>query len=128
MDTQQLSVRREINSSDAPLMFTTALAGVGKTTVISALLYAAIQSYCRNNEMDLNKVVLILLPSRELREDLARGIVGNVFKQEVVLWLGRPPKTPGLGMWDDLLQEGIRARQADTWNALGRLKTGFRSS
>ena len=83
LGTQQLSVSRETNNSDAPLMFITALAGVGKTAVISALLYAAIQSYCRNAEEELNKVVLIILPSLELREDLVRDIVATLSSKKL---------------------------------------------
>jgi hypothetical protein len=76
-------------------MFTTALAGVGKTAAINALLYAATQSYCRSNEMDLSKVVLIILPSRELREDLVRDIVGNVFQARRCPLVGPPANNIG---------------------------------
>ena len=73
---------------------------------------AAASSYQANNPEDDDKVLLVLLPSRELREDLARDIIGNdVFLQQEILWLGRPPTGSALGMWDELLQDRLKEIQ-----------------
>ena len=92
LDAEQKNVCLALNQADVPLFFINALAGVGKTALLNSILYAATSSYKANSPADDDKVLLVLLPSRELREDLARDIIGNdVFLQQEILWLGRPP-------------------------------------
>ena len=106
-----------------PLFFINALAGVGKTALLNSILYAATLSYQANSPEDDDKVLLVLLPSRELREDLARDIIGNdVFLQQEILWLGRPPTDSALGMWDELLQDRLKEIQAEAWSQLDQIK------
>ena len=71
-------------------------------------------------------MLLVLLPSRELREDLARDIIGNhVFLQQEILWLGRPPTDSALGMWDELLQDRLKEIQIEAWRKLHQIKEDF---
>ena len=86
-------------------------------------MYAATSGYKANSPQDDDNVLLVLLPSRELREDLARDIIGNdVFLQQEILWLGRPPTDSALGMWDELLQDRLKEIQAEAWSQLGQIK------
>ena len=123
LDVEQKNVCLALNQADVPLFFINALAGVGKTALLNSILYAATLSYQANSPEDDDKVLLVLLPSRELREDLARDIIGNdVFSQQEILWLGRPPTGSALGMWDELLQDRLKEIQAEAWSQLDQIK------
>ena len=123
LDAEQTNVCLALNQADVPLFFINALAGVGKTALLNSILYAATSSYKANNPADVDKVLLVLLPSRELREDLARDIIGNdVFLQQEILWLGRPPAGSTLGMWDELLQDRLKEIQIEAWRKLHQIK------
>ena len=70
-----------------------------------------------------NKVVLVLVPNRELKEDLCQDVInaGN-FHDTEVLWLGRPPPGRDDGLWDERLADSMRELQKYTWQKLDSLK------
>ena len=90
LDTEQRSVCDQINKSNAGLFYINAMAGVGKTSLINAILYGAPMNY--KGLEHKRKVVLVLVPSRELRYDHCQDVPNTgVFDDTEVLWLGRPP-------------------------------------
>ena len=90
LGTEQRSVCDHINISNAGLIYINARADVGKTSLITAILYGAATNYTGLEHN--SKVVLVLVPSRELREDLCQDVIKTgVFDDTEVLWLGRPP-------------------------------------
>ena len=81
--------------------------GVGKTSLINAILFGAAMHYKRPEHK--NKVVLVLVPSRELRYDLCQDVLNTgVFDDTEVLWLGRPPLGRTDGLWEDRLADSMR--------------------
>ena len=67
-DHEQLAVLQTINSlPDQSMMFVRALAGTGKTAVANGIIFACLKS---RRVKDFEQAVLILLPSRVLREDI----------------------------------------------------------
>jgi hypothetical protein len=98
LDTEQRSVCDQINRSNAGTFYINALVGVGKTSLINAILFGAAMNYKRPEHK--NKVVLVLVPSRELRSDLCQDVLNTgVFDDKEVLWLGRPPPGRTDGPW-----------------------------
>ena len=65
LGTEQRNVCNQINMSNASVFYLHALACVGKTSLINAILYGAAMNY--KGLEHKNKVVLVLVPSRELR-------------------------------------------------------------
>ena len=61
LDTEQRSVRNDINMSNTSVFYINALAGVGNTSLINAILYGAAMNY--KGLEHKNKVVLVLVPS-----------------------------------------------------------------
>ncbi len=99
-----------INMSNARVFYINALAGVGKTSLINAILYGAALN-CKGLEHKI-KVVLVLVPSRELKEDLCQYVINTgVFDDTEVLWLGRPPPGRDDGIWNDRLAVSMREPQ-----------------
>ena len=87
LDTEQRSVCNDISMSNASVFYINALAGVGKTSLINAILYGAAMNY--KGLEHKNKVVLVLVPSRELREDLCQDVINTgICDDTEVLWLG----------------------------------------
>jgi superfamily II DNA/RNA helicase len=60
--------------SDRSLVYLKAAAGVGKTSVIDAMLYAVIRSYA-SQAASQQHVALVLVPNRELRFDICQDLV-----------------------------------------------------
>ena len=109
------------NMSNAGVFYINALAGVGNTSLINAILYGAAMNY--KGLEHKNKVVLVLVPSRELREDLCQYVINTgIFDDTEVLWLGRPPLGRDDGIWDERLADSMRELQQDTWQKLDSLK------
>jgi hypothetical protein len=107
------------------MFYIKALAGVGKTALLNAILFSVAQKYQKDNCLD--KVVLVLVPSRELRHDLCQDIIAaNAFPPEAVLWLGRPPEGRD-GLWDELLEDRLKELQQETWKQLDELKNSLRT-
>ena len=74
----------KINSTIVSLVYSHALAGVGKTLLINAILYGAAMNY--KGQGHNNKVVLVLVPSRELKYDLCQDVLNTgVFDDTEVL-------------------------------------------
>jgi len=61
-------VCNDINMSNASVFYINALAGVGKTSLINAILHGAAMNFKGLEHQ--SKVVLVLVPSRELMDDL----------------------------------------------------------
>ena len=121
LDTEQRSMCDQINMSNAGVFYINALAGVGKTSLINAILYGAAMNY--KGLAHKNKAVLVLVPSREVREDLCQDVINTgIFDDTEVLWLGRPPLGRDDGMWADRLAVSMRELQKDTWQKLDNLK------
>ena len=77
-----------------------------------------------------NKVMLVLVPSRELSHDLCQNVINTgSFGEAAVLWLGRPPLGRTDGLWDEHVADSIRHLQKDTLKKLyalkAQLKTGL---
>ena len=97
----------QINRSNAGMFYINALAGVGKTSLINAILFGAAMNY--KGQKHKNKVVLVLVPSRELRYDLCQDVLNTgVFDDTEVLWLGRPPPGRTDGVLEDRLADPMR--------------------
>jgi hypothetical protein len=121
LDTEQRSVCDHINTSSASLIYINAKAGVGKTSLINAIFYGAAMKY--KGLEHKHKVVLVLVPSWELREDLCQYVINTgVFDDTEALWLERPPLGRDDGMWDGRLADSMRELQKDTWQKLDSLK------
>ena len=121
LDTEQRSVCDQLNRSNSGMFYINALAGVGKTSLINAILFGAAMNYKRPEHK--NKVVLVLVPSRELRYDLCQDVLNTgVFDDTEVLWLGRPPPGRTDGLWEDRLADSMRELQKDTLQNLDNLK------
>ena len=72
------------------MFYINALAGVGKTSLINAILFGAAMNY--KGLEHKNKVVFVLVPSRELRDDFCQDVLNTgVVDDTAVIWLGRPP-------------------------------------
>ena len=83
--------------SNADVFYINALAGVGKTSLINAILYGAAINY--KGLAHKNKVVLVLVPSRELKEDLCQDEINtDICDDTEVLWSGRPPPGRDVGI------------------------------
>ena len=71
----------------------------------------------------MNKVVLVLVPSRELREGLCQDVINTgVFDDTEVLWPGRPPLGRDDGIWDERLAESTRELQQIYMAEAGQLE------
>ena len=122
LDDEQLNILEKINVSKSPLFCIKPLAGVGKTVVARAILFALLTSFEKTTTTD---AVVLLLPSRELREDLVRELLLSLAKSnnEAVLWLGRPPSGLNrLGTPDTILTDRIRNLQHAAWTQLADLQ------
>ena len=98
LDPEQRNVCDHINTSTVGMFYINALAGVGKTSLITAILFWAAMNYKGQGH---NEVVLVLVPSRELRYDLCQDVLNTgVFDDTEVLWLGRPPPGRTYGIWE----------------------------
>ena len=107
LESEQRSVCDQINRSSAGIIYISALAGVGKTSLINAILFGAAMAYKRPEHK--HKVVLVLVPGRELRYDLCQDVLNTgVFDDKEVLWLGRPPLGRTQGLWEDRLVDSMR--------------------
>ena len=121
LDPEQRNVCDQINTSTAGMFYINALAGVGKTSLINAVLLGAAMNY--KGQGHNNKVVLVLVPSRELKYDLCQDVLNTgVFDDTEVLWLGRPPPGRTDGIWEDCLADSMRELQKDTLQKLDSLK------
>ena len=121
LDPEQRNVCDQINMSNASLIYINAKAGVGKTSLINAILYGAAMHY--KGLEHKRKVVLVLVPSRELRYDHCQDVPNTgVFDDTEVLWLGRPPPGRTNGLWEDRLADSMRELKKDTLQTLDSLK------
>ena len=82
LDREQRSVCDHINMSNASLIYINANAGVGNTSLINAILYGAAMNY--KGLEHKNKVVLVLVPSRELRYDLCQDVLNTGYGSALV--------------------------------------------
>jgi hypothetical protein len=90
---EQMNICASSEASDSPRFYIKALAGVGKTALrlLNTIRFSVAHCYKQNPE-DNNKVIIVLVPSRELRHDLRQDVINTgVFQSEAMLWLGRPP-------------------------------------
>ena len=76
LDKEQQKVCEVVNTAEEAIFHVQSAAGVGKTMLLHILLYGLVRGYEKKTEGP-KKVALVLLPSRELREDLAQDILGN---------------------------------------------------
>ena len=117
LDGEQVGVIRRIDASDKALFYIKASAGVGKTSVINSLSFSLSRRYGGTS-----KVVLVLVPNRELRHDICQDVASNVLKTENLLWLGRPPPGRPDGLWDDILDARLKDMQKETYASLDMIK------
>ena len=107
LDTEQRSVCDQINKSNAGMCYINALACVGKTSLINAILFGAAMNY--KGLAHKNQVALVLVPSRELRYDLCQDVLNaKIFEDEEVLWLRPPPLGRTDALWEDRLVDSMR--------------------
>ena len=123
LDDEQRAVINALNTESAATLFQIeALAGVGKSLVMQAILHCFVQT------AGPKEAIVVLLPSRELREDMVKDVLSIPgFPQENLLWMGRPPSSGGVGLWDDLLAATVKEMQAPTHQKLADLQAGIRS-
>ena len=90
--------------------FVRALAGVGKTAISSVIQFACTQHYTMDPVTHADSCVVVLYPTRELREDLAReALAQSLLQQDQLMWLGRPAReTSTLPMWDEHAERLIK--------------------
>ena len=100
----------QINRSHAGMFYIHALAGAGKRSLINAILYGVAMNY--KGPEHKNQVVLVLVPNRELKEDLCQDVINTgIFNDMEVIWLGRPPPGRDDGLWDERLADSMSELQ-----------------
>jgi hypothetical protein len=100
LDLDQRAALETMNQVECPMFHVRALAGTGKTVLALAILYSLVRSY--KNCADSDKAVLLLLPSRELREDIILELKGSrLFDPSELMWFGRPASQCRLPQWED---------------------------
>ena len=74
-----------------------------------------------------NKVMLVLVPGRELSHDLCQYAINTgSFGEAAVLWLRRPPLGRTAGLWDECVADSIRHIQKQKLYATqAQRKTGL---
>ena len=131
LDEQQrhavLTVR---STTDTSLFFVEALAGVGKSALLQAFVYSLVADYAKRPECRDN-VVAVMVPTRELREDLLQELLGHphIFPPESMLWLGRPPTSQPKGTtWDEVLAQELEKQEHPARELLAECKKNMQEA
>ena len=108
-DSHQRKALHHMNAATDTAFFVRALAGVGKTAVSAVIQFACTKRYMEDHA---DSCVVVLFPSRELREDLVQEALAQAaIPQEKLMWLGRPSRpTSTLPMWDQHVAKLFKCR------------------
>ena len=117
LSPDQLGAFDFLNEQKMPVMLIKALSGTGKSTIATMIVEACYETDAARDE---NGAVVILGPSRQLRDEHALGAhftsqagssTGDVCTR--VLWLGRESDQGQLGTWDQQAWVKVEAILAD---------------
>ena len=124
---------RDANTTDNPIIKTTALAGTGKTMLVGVMLEAFLRHLPKNG------AIFIFVPGRALRDEhvqsdeFAGALKRGTYGENAVVWLGRQAEgTDALAEWETALNKkvdeqmeasrsGLRAIEVDLSQRMRRL-------
>jgi len=114
----QLEVFKRINETEKHVIVLNSLAGTGKTSAVSILLEALLEKIA---DKPGRPVILMLQPSRQLRNDAVQETLDFLAKEDVtqkVFWLGRASAQGSLEEWEAKLEEEVNNAMKDELSIL----------
>ena len=107
----QLDVFDTVKTTRKHIFAIDSLAGTGKTAVLSVLIEALLKQYSHVPK----RVILILQPSKNLRDEAVRETMAFLPKEDIagnVFWLGREAENPSVELWEAKLEELVKGKMA----------------